>query len=137
MRKPRVVLDTNVLISAIIFGGPPRKILQMIFTGSITGCLSMPILEEMIAVLRRRKFGFSAEQSMHIMEELHGLCEMVSPDSEMNAVPQDPDDNRILECALAARADFIISGDSHLTAMGQFNGIPIMPPSMFIDIFEK
>ena len=131
------MLDTNVLISVIIFGGPPRKILQMIITGSITGCLSMPILEEMIAVLRRRKFGFTAEQSMRIMEELHSLCDMVAPDSEMNAVPQDPDDNRILGCALAAKADFIISGDSHLTAMGQFNGIPIMTPSKFLDILEK
>ena len=97
----------------------------------------MPILEEMIAVLRRRKFGFTAEQSMRIMEELHSLCDMVAPDSEMNAVPQDPDDNRILGCALAAKADFIISGDSHLTAMGQFNGIPIMTPSKFLDILEK
>lgn len=132
MKKTRVVVDTNVMISAIVFGGPPRKVLEMVIGGDINCSLSFAILDELRDVLQRPKFGFSPEQILTVLDELHSICEILNPPRRIRTIKADPDDNRILECAVEARADSIISGDAHLLELGNYRGIPIMSPSDFL-----
>jgi len=136
MRSLRIVLDSNVIISAFLFGGQPARIVEHVLDGSIQCFVSLPILDEIRDVLHRPKFGLSSEQALAFIEELHRLCLAVTPTTRIRTIRADHDDNRVLECALAAEADEIVSGDSHLLELGQWQGIRILPPADFIREFE-
>jgi putative PIN family toxin of toxin-antitoxin system len=137
MKRPHIVLDTNVLVSALLFGGPPREILDMIGAGTVNCSLSPPILDELKDVLQRPKFGFSSQQAVAVVEELSALCTIVSPSERIAIISADPDDDRILECALEARADTIVSGDAHLLELGRHEGIRIVSPSEFLRMMQE
>jgi putative PIN family toxin of toxin-antitoxin system len=137
MKRPQVVLDTNVLVSALLFGGSPRKVLDMIIAGAVNCSLSLPILEELKDVLRRPKFGLSSQQTMAVVEELSTLCAIVSPSERIRIISADPDDDRILGCALEARADLIVSGDAHLLKLGRHEGVRILNPSEFLGTMRE
>lgn len=134
MKRSHIVLDTNVLISALLLGGVPRDILQLVITGKVACSLSVPILDELRDVLQRPRFGFSLPQAMTIVAELSDLCTIVSPTETVQVIDADPADNRILECAVKAKATFIISGDAHLLALGTYRGIRILRPAEFLAI---
>jgi uncharacterized protein len=133
MKRFRVVLDTNVIISAILFGGTTREILELAIRGGIDLILSVPILDEVRDVLMRQKFGFSAEQATKVIDELYAISEVVNPDIRITAVKDDPDDNMILECALEAKSEYIITGDSHLLDLSIFQDIKIQTPAVFMN----
>lgn len=137
MKRDRVVLDTNVLISAVLFNGPPRAILELVIGGSVHCSLSLAILDEFRDVLERPKFRFSPEQAFQVIEELHAVCDIVNPAIRVNVVSADPNDNIILECALESKADVIISGDQHLLALAEFKGIPIVSPSDYMKTINE
>jgi putative PIN family toxin of toxin-antitoxin system len=137
MKRPHIVLDTNVLVSALLFGGPPREILNMIVAGIVNCSLSLPILEELQDVLRCPKFGFSSPLAMAIAEDLSALCTIANPLERISVISADPDDNRILECALEARAGLIISGDGHLLDLREYEGIRIVNPSEFLQMVRE
>ncbi len=134
MKRPHIVLDTNVLVSALLFGGVPRDVLQLVITGKVVCSLSLPILDELRDVLQRPRFGFSLQQAMTIVAELSDLCTIVAPTETVQVINADPADNRILECAIQARADAIVSGDAHLLALGTYKAIRILRPSEFIEM---
>ena len=136
MNRHRIVLDTNVLISALLFGGKPRRVLDLVISGSADCTLSTVILDELKDVLQRPKFGFSANVCFHIIEELHGACDIISPSVSVDIIRSDPDDNRILECAAEAHAHFIVSGDPHLLDLGKFEKIRILSPADYLKEFE-
>ena len=129
MSAPRIVLDSSVIISGVLFGGPSPSLLQHALDGSALCFTSLPILDEIRDVLQRPKFGLSPDQALTLIEELHDLCEVVTPKQKVRAVAADPDDNAILECALSAGADLIASGDAHLLDLGPWKGIRILPPA--------
>ncbi len=129
MKTLRVVLDSNVIISGFLFGGPPARLLEHALHDSVQACTSLPILDEVRDVLQRPKFGLTSDQALTLVEELHDLCEIVAPRRRINVVTADPDDNAILECADAARATLVVSGDSHLLDLEQWNGIDILSPA--------
>jgi putative PIN family toxin of toxin-antitoxin system len=132
MRRSYIVLDTNVLVSALVFGGVPREVLTLVMAGRVICSLSLPILDELRDVLQRPKFGLSLEQAVAIVEELSEICTIVSPTETLQVIDADPADNRILECAIKAKATFIVSGDSHLLALAAHEGIWILRPSEFL-----
>ena len=132
MKRLRIVLDTNVIISGVLFGGVPRSILESLISRRHDFFLSMPILEEVREVLGRPKFGFENEEASMVLEELHSVCTIVKPAEPINFIADDPDDNRILECAVRAEADIIVSGDSHLLSAGSYKGIKILSPRQFV-----
>lgn len=134
MKRPRIVLDTNVLVSALLFGGPPREILNLIVVGAVDCSLSSSILDELEDVLQRPKFGVPSREARALVEILSVLCTVVSPSEQISVVRADPDDNRILECALAAGADVIVSGDAHLHELAVYEGIRIVNPSEFLSV---
>ncbi len=137
MKRPHVVLDTNVLVSALLFGGPPREILNMIVAGAVNCSVSPPILVELQDVLRRPKFGVSPQQALAVVEDLSALCTIVNPLERISAVRADADDDCILECTLEARAGIIISGDAHLLDLRTYEGIRIMNPSEFLQMMRE
>jgi putative PIN family toxin of toxin-antitoxin system len=129
----RVVLDTNVLISAIVFGGKPREILGKIISGKIHLAISQDILDELVAVLTGSKFKYASNVAYEIKNAIEELGEMVIPEKRINIVKKDSDDNRILECAFAADADLIISGDNHLLELMKYKNIQIVSPVEFLE----
>ena len=128
----RVVLDSNVIISGFLFGGPPARLLEYALARQIACFTSLPILDEVRDVLQRPKFGLSSDQALTLIEALHDLCTIVTPTRRVHAVEADPDDNAILECAMAADAELVVSGDSHLLDLGQWKHIRILSPSIAV-----
>ena len=133
----RVVVDTNIFISSF-FGGNPRKIIDLWKSGQIILCLSRPIIDEYINVLRRMRL-----QNEHELEELlsvfaHGFHVLFTSKSpNLNVVEKDPDDNKFIECAVALNAKFIISGDKALQEIKNYMGIKIQSPKQFLDDYLK
>jgi putative PIN family toxin of toxin-antitoxin system len=132
----KVVLDTNILISAILFGGKTRQILEKAIRGEIRLCLSEPILEEVRGVLQRFKFDYSPEMIQFILTELTGIADFVNPSETINVVLEDPDDNRILECAVEAKANYVISGDFHLLKLSRYLNIEVLNAAAFLEKTE-
>ena len=128
----RVVLDTNVLVSAAVFGGKPDEILDLARGGKIQLCTSPELLAEFGGVLAR-KLGFPPELTDEALAEVASLAAIVEPRHKLNVISQDDADNRVLECALAGRVGYVVSGDSHLRALRVFRRIPILSPSAFLD----
>jgi putative PIN family toxin of toxin-antitoxin system len=137
MNQRTVVLDTNVLISGIVFNGKPRAVLRRILRGVVRCALSPFILEEIRTVLVGPKFGFSDSAVFQVIEKLQSMCEVVFPCAELSVVHADPDDDRILECAIEAGANVIVSGDRHLLELSVFKNIRIVCPADFLLELDK
>jgi putative PIN family toxin of toxin-antitoxin system len=128
----RVVLDTNVLVSAIFWRGAPHQILQAWAEGKIEILCSIPILDEYRRVLE--DFGkdlpdFELGAWMRFIFE-HAI--FINPSISLSILREDPADNRFLECAISGKADAIISGDQHLKSLRHFEGVDILSPSEFL-----
>lgn len=132
----RVVADTNVLVSAIQFGGKPKQFLDLAADGHIDLATSEAILEETLRVLRD-KFLYTPDKLTETHKQLRVIARTVTPTENIHAVDADPSDNRILECAVAADTECIVSGDRHLLALGSFRGIPIQRVGEFLGAFQK
>ena len=126
----RVVLDTNIYISALVFGGAAQRVLDSLDTGGFVVCVSQPIVDEVMGVLRH-KFGWTPAQLDYALPPLWKRAVMVTPAGRITACV-DPDDNRILECARAARADIVVTGDDHLLRLECFEGAAIVSPRVFL-----
>jgi len=129
----KVVVDTNVFVSSF-FGGNPRKIVDLWKSGQLTLCLSRPIINEYIEVLQR--FGLKNERELSELLSLfaHGFHVLFSAKTpELHLVEEDPDDDKFIECAVALKAGFIISGDKALIAIQDYMGIRIFSPKEFLD----
>jgi uncharacterized protein len=127
----RVVADTNVFISALMFGGLPGRFLDLGLRRRFALVTSTALLNELDEKLRG-KFAVSDGDALAIRAKLEGSANIVEPDFDLNAVPDDPDDNRVLECAVAGQADFIVSGDRHLLRIGAYEGIAIVTVRRFV-----
>ena len=131
----RVVCDTNVLISGILFGGKPKDVLLLCSSGKVTNFTSPPLLKEIEKVLQRPKFGLHEEQVYGIIRLFRDTFSIVRPDTELSVSAADPDDNRVLETASAALAEAIVSGDALLLDLAEWSGIPILTPAAFLNNF--
>ncbi|MHB2009564.1 MAG: putative toxin-antitoxin system toxin component, PIN family [Acidobacteriaceae bacterium] len=128
----RVVADTNVYISALMFGGLPGVFLDLALKRAFTLVTSNVLLDELDEKLRG-KFGVVQEDVHAIRARLENVTHLVKPDFVLNVVAADPDDNRVLECAVAGKANFIVSGDRHLLRLGSHTGIFILTVRQFMD----
>jgi putative PIN family toxin of toxin-antitoxin system len=128
----RVVPDTNVLVSAIVFGGPPGRLVELAAEGSLQLILSPAVIHELRKVLRQ-KFGFSDAAVYQAETLLRRISIVVEPRRELTIISDDPEDNRVLEAALAGDAEIIVSGDRHLLKLGNFGAIPIVTPRLLLD----
>jgi putative PIN family toxin of toxin-antitoxin system len=130
--KP-VVFDTNVWISAYAFNGRLRILLDYVIEDRLRVAVSQAILDELVRVLCGVKFGFPIEVVEALVREIRDVAMVVQPTNPVKAVKNDPDDDRILECAVSAGAEVIVTGDGHLLALGVFRGIRILSPTAFLD----
>jgi len=132
MTAPRIVLDTNVLISAIVFVGRPRDVLERVISGTFAMAISAEMLAEFQGVLEGKKFRYPSAIVRTIVNELLAVSDLVRPMRKVKQVKVDPADNRILECALESKAACIVTGDRHLLELGHFEGIPILDIAAFL-----
>jgi uncharacterized protein len=127
----RIVFDTNTRISAIIFGGKPRELISHACPPEYLQIVSQPLLDELHEILDR-KFHWPEPAISKEMRYIATVSFLVKPDA-IDPVCRDPDDDRILECAIAGNADFIITGDRDLLTLGSFRGIPILTVRQYLD----
>lgn len=127
----KIVLDTNILVSAFVYGGNPQDIFELIIIKQITGVTSLPLIVELIETLIK-KFGFSSEKVYQIETKVKKNFEFVSPAKAIEAV-RDKDDNRVLEAAVEGDCDFIITGDQDLLELGKYRKIKIVTPKQFLE----
>lgn len=133
----RVVLDTNVYISAFCFtkSTPPTNIYILALQGRFELWTSTKILFELADKLQN-KFAWAPAQVERVVKQIARHAHLAEPKQKISVIDADPSDNRVLECAVAADAHFIASGDKHLLALKKFKDIAIMKPSDFIVLFK-
>ena len=135
-----VILDTNVIISGLLSPqGSPGEIFDCLEKGKIIVATSNILLTELERVLTyskvRKYLNLSDEEINLFLRRFKMFTEVVQPEISINVIEKDPDDDRVLECAIAANATFIITGDQHLLELGEFQGIEILTPSVFTTWF--
>ena len=131
---PKVTLDTNVYVSAFQFGG--MRLLHMAVNGDIEVAVSQPIVEETIRVLRD-KFQWDGYRLQDAKQQILGFARLVTPKQRLDVVKEDESDNRILECALEAGSDFIISADKDLLRLGSYDSIRILKVADFMKFAKR
>jgi uncharacterized protein len=128
----RITPDSNILISALVFGGNPLHLLEMAFSGDVLLFISDAILQETLRVLRD-KFRLSEERMARAERLIDACTTRVKPSGKIDVVKEDPDDNRVLECAEAAGCEYIITGDLDLLRLGMYREIRVVTVRSFLE----
>jgi putative PIN family toxin of toxin-antitoxin system len=128
----RIVLDINVVISALMWGGTPRIALDKARRNEVTLYSSLDLIDELSSVLHRQKFQaiLSAKRitPLSIVNGYAALAHVIAATPSAAHVPRDPDDDAVIHCALVCEANLIISGDRHLLSLHPFRSIDIFTP---------
>lgn len=137
----RVVLDTNVLVSAFLFEQRLGKFVQLIEQGAITPCFVVTTLRELAAVLQYKKFAplfaSTGTSSDEILEDLQGRSVVLDDPKVVPTITSDIPDNYVLAAATLANAACIVTGDKLLLAIRQFENIPIITPKEFLHTLRR
>ncbi|MCU7860700.1 MAG: putative toxin-antitoxin system toxin component, PIN family [Candidatus Thiodiazotropha sp. (ex Lucinoma kastoroae)] len=137
----QAVLDTNVVVSALIWGGTPFKLLQIAIDNNLTLYTSPALLAELRGVLKREHLARRLAQQHTAIEDAirlyEDMCISVTPLSIPRAVPKDIDDDQVIACALAAGARLIVSGDSDLLVLHPWHGIQILNASQALQFVKR
>ena len=131
---PRVLCDTNVLVSAFIAGGPPSRVIEAAIAGRIELVLADPVLDELDRILTI-KLGFEAERLHDVVTLLSELASsrIGAPTTEPEPITGDPDDDLILACSVNAGVQVLVSGDrKHLLPVGEYRGVRIVTPQALL-----
>ena len=129
----KVVLDINIFVSSFFWGGNPRKIMERIIDGKDKLFTCKEILQETATVMLRPKFKVTNEYITHFIRSIEDIANQISLTGEIQNVCRDSDDDKILECALLADAEYIISGDDDLLVLGEFRGIKIVTAKEYLE----
>ena len=133
--KPKVVFDTNIYISGLLFGGNPRACLHLAREGEILLFTSSALLFELSQKFNK-KFRWHEQEIKDLLLGIKKYSTVVQPQTQLDVIKMDPPDNRILECAQEAKVDYIISGDKkHVLPLKKFKTIPIVSAKEFLDEF--
>jgi putative PIN family toxin of toxin-antitoxin system len=131
----RVTADTNIFISGLNFRrGKPFQFLELALAGKIDLTVSEAILDEVSDVLAR-KFDFSPEDLRDARTWIIAMSRTVSPTVRLDVIREDPPDNRILECAVSARSDYLVTGDNDLLRLGWYESLRIVSVSDFLTLY--
>ena len=129
----RVVLDTNVFVSAVFFGGPPGRVLAAWRDGVIDVVVSREIVQEYVRVGERLSEQFPGVDLGPALDLVAAAAELVAAPPLPSVVCRDADDDKFLACALAARARYVVSGDRDLLAISPYRGVAVVRPRDFIE----
>ncbi len=135
MGKPTVVLDTNVIVSAVVYGGLPREILALVIAKKIFVVISPVLSAELWDVLSREKFSVSSSDLEMLKETIMEYFVLVQPKKTVDILEDDPD-NRVLEVAVEGKCDFIITGDKLLLKLKGYKGIKIVTAADFASVIK-
>jgi putative PIN family toxin of toxin-antitoxin system len=134
----RLVIDTNVVVSALLFGGVPGKLVPLWKSGRIRALASKEMIEEYLRVLTYPKFELSEEEINYLLyQEILPYFEIVWTKPGPVIVEEDPSDDMFIRCADAGKANTIISGDQHLLDLKSYGKIKILTPSQFLKQLPK
>ena len=122
----RIVLDTNVLVSAFVSGGKPEELLNLASHRRYVLLLSRESLRELTGALRYPKFTITNHEIANASQALMRTGKIIDVTSSRKIVPDDPDDNILINLALDGHADYIVTGDTHLLALERYKGIKIV-----------
>jgi len=122
----KAVFDTNILVSAWFWEENESKLIESVEEGFIHGYSSKQLIEELCRTLRYPKFNLSQDEVEMVRSYYLLLFKIVSPKQAIDIMLEDPSDNMVLECALEAEADYIVSGDHHLLNVGEFREVKIV-----------
>ena len=133
----RVVLDTNVIVSALNFPGNERMVLELALRGRFEFYLSQFLLDEVAGVLTR-KFGWDEERAAQAVRVIKSAATAIDPPRLPEVVEGGHADNRVLECAAAASADYLVTGDRrHLLPIGEHQGARIVNAPRFLSALAQ
>ncbi len=138
----RVVLDTNVIVSAILSPtGAPARLVGFWQTQVFGLVVSEDLLQEYLRALSYPhvavRHGMNATEASQIVEDFRQFSDNVNPDAMPRVVLEDPDDDKVLACAVAGGADFLVSGDTHLLRLEEYQGVRILTPAAFLMLLQE
>ena len=136
-----VVLDTNVIVSALLAAnGSPAEVIKRWEADEFDVVVSPPLLDELERAIQyprvAKYLGLSQEAISSFLRRFAMVATVVEPQIRLEILEKDPDDNRVLECAIAGGASYIITGDKHLLERKEYQGIMILPPAGFLAFLE-
>jgi uncharacterized protein len=137
----RIVIDTNVLLSALLWRSTPHLLLEQVRISNAELVTSQALLDELAGALKRPKFASilrrTASTPERLLSEIQVLAEIVLAPNLPQPVSRDPDDDAVLACALGAKADLIVSGDADLLVLQAFESIPIVSPAQALQLLNS
>lgn len=128
--------DSNIYVSALQFGGVPQQFLNAARVGAFKLAISEALMAEIRGVLQE-KFHWSDEMLGEAIAGLRDFTQLVRPTQTLSVIKEDPDDDRVLECAMASDSQFIISGDKHLLRLAQYGSIRILKVAEFLTLIPQ
>ncbi len=131
----RVVYDTNVIVSGLLRSGRPSLLLELALQKKVSLFLSPSLLAEYEEVLDREKFIAIRREAGAAIRRLKAVAHLITPDFTLQLLP-DPPDNRVLECAVAASADYLVTGNTRHFPFREFRGVKIVTPTEFLAALE-
>lgn len=133
----RVVFDTNILISGLLYMGKPKQLIDLTLDGKIELITSVDIINEFRLVIRRDKFKLSKEEQEAFISFIIRLASIIKIKSNFKVVKEDPDDDKIIRTAYDGKVSYIVSGDHHLLDMEEFLGIKIVTANRILEILDR
>ena len=133
----RVVLDTNVLVSALLFETTLSRVIDLWQGGAIVPVISKDTFQELQTVLAYPKFSLTPNETRAILEqEILPFFEVIDVVEEVKGICNDPADDKFISCALSASAGYIVSGDKAFIDLKQYKSVKIIKPSEFLKLFD-
>ena len=136
MGTPTIIIDTNVLVSALGWKGAPRKILERVLSGEYSLVTCSEQLDELTRVLSYPKLAITPDERERFLAIIANAATVIDVKTDLAPLEDDPSDTILLELAVATRADYLISGDRHLTQFKKFEHTLIISPRAFLEIFS-
>ena len=137
----RLVIDTNIVFSALLYGGKPLQILQLVAKGSAQACASEWMLSELAGILSRpehtARLAKLQTTPAQVSDDYSGLIQFIIPKLLSYRVSRDINDDPILACAISAKADLIVTGDKDLLVLKEFEGIQILTATQALEKIQK
>ena len=138
VKVKRIVIDTNVVISAFLFSGEPGQLVPLWKSGRINPLASKEIVDEYLRVLAYPRFGLSTEEINFVLyQEILPHFEIVRAKVGPVIIEEDPSDDKFIRCAEAGKATIVISGDKHLVDLGSYGKVKIVTPGVFLGSLKE
>jgi putative PIN family toxin of toxin-antitoxin system len=137
MKPVTIVADTNVIVSALFWEGNESKIVHLVEEGKIKLLASFALLDELKNVLMYERFGLNEKEIDDNVKYILTISEIISSKRRLRVISEDPADDRVLECALAGKVAYIVSGDKHLLQLKKFGGAKIVRAKELLSVLKQ